>query len=141
MNRAAKIFITSLPTTLFPHIHTLKVSLHGSLAATGLGHMTPHSVLLGLMGEDPVSVEVGRLGVVMDEVKAVGEVLLGVGEGGKRVKFDVNKDLVSPPRISYPTRIRGDEGLIIDMAFEPITCSSEWGSIHRIQRPGRHASY
>jgi hypothetical protein len=74
--------------------------------------MTPHSVLLGLMGEDPVSVEVGRLGVVMDEVKAVGEVLLGVGEGGKRVKFDVNKDLVSPCRVSYHTRIREDEGLM-----------------------------
>ena len=98
ISRAAKIFITSLPTTLIPHIHTLKVSLHGSLAATGLGHMTPHAVLLGLMGEDPVSVEVGRLGVVMDEVKAVGEVLLGVGKGGKRVKFDINKDLVSPSR-------------------------------------------
>jgi hypothetical protein len=52
------------------------------------------------MGEDPVSVEVGRLGVVMDEVKAVGEVLLGVG---KRVKFDINKDLVSPrhPQTRY----------------------------------------
>lgn len=57
--------------------------------------MTPHSVLLGLMGEDPVSVEVGRLGVIMDEVKAVGEVLLGVGQGGRRVKFDLKKDLVS----------------------------------------------
>lgn len=46
------------------------------------------------MGEDPLSVEVGRLGVVMDEVKAVGEVLLGVGKGGKRVKFDLDRDLV-----------------------------------------------
>jgi len=105
MHRAAKIFITSLPATLIPHIHTLKVSLHGSLAATGLGHMTPHSVLLGLMGEDPVSVEVGRLGVVMDEVKAVGEVLLGVGNGGKRVKFDVIKDLVSLSSSRLKTRI------------------------------------
>ena len=136
-NRAAKIFITSLPTTLIPHIHTLKVSLHGSLAATGLGHMTPHAVLLGLMGEDPVSVEVGRLGVVMDEVKAVGEVFLGVGKGGKRVKFDINKDLVSPSR----TRIREDEGLIEDMAFEPITCSSEWCSIHSLQRVRGHARH
>jgi hypothetical protein len=103
--------------------------------------MTPHSVLLGLMGEDPVSVEVGRLGVVMDEVKAVGEVLLGVGKGGKRVKFDVNKDLVSPCRVSYHTRMREDEGLIADMAFKPITCSSEWCSIHSVQRVGRHSSH
>jgi len=61
--------------------------------------MTPHAVLLGLMGEDPVSVEVGRLGVIMEEVKAVGEVLLGVGKGGKRVKFDIKKDLVSHLRL------------------------------------------
>ena len=94
VSRAAKIFVLSIPPALVPHIHALKVSLHGSLAATGLGHMTPHSVLLGLMGEDPESVEVGRLGVVMDEVKAVGEVSLGVGKGGKRVKFDLDKDLV-----------------------------------------------
>ena len=52
------------------------------------------------MGEDPETVEVGRLGVVMDEVKAVGEVCLGVGKGGKRVKFNLDKDLVSPP--SFP---------------------------------------
>lgn len=97
-DRAAKIFILSIPPAMVPHIHALKVSLHGSLAATGLGHMTPHSVLLGLMGEDPESVEVGRLGVIMDEVKAVGEVFLGVGKDGKgkRVKFDLEKDLVRP---------------------------------------------
>lgn len=65
--------------------------------------MTPHSVLLGLMGEDPESVEVGRLGVIMDEVKAVGEVFLGIGEGGKRVKFDLDKDLVSTGRLGIVT--------------------------------------
>ncbi|ORY23367.1 serine dehydratase alpha chain-domain-containing protein [Naematelia encephala] len=91
--RAAKIFTHSLPPTLTPHIHTLKVSLHGSLAATGLGHMTPHAVLLGLMGEDPESVQVGRLGVIMDEVKAVGEVALGLKDGSNRVKFDLERDL------------------------------------------------
>ena len=32
--------------------------------------MTPDATLLGLMGEDPETVEVGRLEKVMDEVKA-----------------------------------------------------------------------
>ena len=76
------------------HIHTLKVSLHGSLAATGMGHMTPHSVLLGLMGESPETVQVGRLAKVMDEVGAVGEIELGLQDGTKRVKFDLKRDLV-----------------------------------------------
>lgn len=71
----------------------LKVSLHGSLAATGMGHMTPHAVLLGMMGEDPETVEVGRLSRVMDEVRAVGQIDLGLDGGHKRVKFDLEKDL------------------------------------------------
>jgi hypothetical protein len=60
-----------------------------------MGHMTPHAVLLGLMGEDPQTVEVGRLGKVMDEVRAVGEVELGLAETKQRVKFDLERDLVS----------------------------------------------
>lgn len=99
---AAKIFITSLPAALTPHIHSIKISLHGSLAATGMGHMTPHSVLLGLMGEDPESVEVGRLGRVLDETKGIGQVVLGVEGGGRRVKLDLDKDLVSASKASCP---------------------------------------
>lgn len=74
--------------------------MHGSLAATGIGHMTPDATLLGLMGEDPETVEVGRLEKVMDEVKAAGGLSLGFGsdvEGNKRVKFDLDKDLASFP--------------------------------------------
>ena len=93
--RAARIFTHSLPAALIPHIHSLKVSLHGSLAATGMGHMTPHAILLGLMGEDPETVETSRLGKVLDEVKAVGEVELGFDGLKKRVKLDLDQDLVS----------------------------------------------
>ncbi len=58
--------------------------------------MTPHAVLLGLMGQDPETVEVGRLGRVMNEVRDVGEVGLGISDGKvQRVKFDLNKDMVS----------------------------------------------
>ena len=61
-----------------------------------MGHMTPHAVLLGLMGEDPENVDTTRLGKVLDEVKAVGEVDLGLAESKtQRVKFSIEKDLVS----------------------------------------------
>jgi hypothetical protein len=62
---AANVFIHSLPSILGAHGNSLKVSLHGLLAATGMGHMNPHAVLLGLMGEDPATVEVGRSGRVI----------------------------------------------------------------------------
>lgn len=97
--RAARIFLHSLPHSLYSHIHSLKISLHGSLAATGMGHMTPHATFLGLMGEDPETVPVGRLEKVMDEVKEAGSFELGLPEGydGVRVKFDLGRDLVRPP--------------------------------------------
>ncbi|RSH92037.1 hypothetical protein EHS25_009408 [Saitozyma podzolica] len=106
--RAAKIFVHSLPPSFAPHVHSLKVSLHGSLAATGMGHMTPHAVLLGLMGEDPQTVEVGRLGKVMDEVRAVGEVELGLAEKKQRVKFDLERDLTwhLNPLPAHPNGLR-----------------------------------
>lgn len=94
-HRAAKIFVHSLPENIHADIVSLKCSLHGSLAATGMGHMTPHATLLGLMGEDPETVEVGRLEKVMDEVKDAGGLTLGVGHEGKRVKFNLERDMVS----------------------------------------------
>ncbi|KAL7419223.1 hypothetical protein Q5752_006060 [Cryptotrichosporon argae] len=106
--RAAKIFAHSLPRRLHGAIHSLKASLHGSLAATGMGHMTPHAVLLGLMGEDPESVEVGRLARVMDEVRAVGEVELGLEHGKTRVRFDLDRDLTwhLNPLPAHPNGLR-----------------------------------
>ena len=61
-----------------------------------MGHMTPHSVLLGLMGEEPELVQVGRLAKVMEEVGAVGEIELGFSGTNKRVKLSLERDLVSP---------------------------------------------
>lgn len=93
---------------MYPHIHSLKISLHGSLAATGMGHMTPHATLLGLMGEDPETVPVGRLERVMDEVRAAKGFELGLpkvnaseGAEGVRVRFDLDRDLVSSLSLRY----------------------------------------
>lgn len=57
--------------------------------------MTPDAVLLGLTGDDPESVEVGRLRVIMEEIRTVGEIELGLAGGARRrVKLDLAKDLV-----------------------------------------------
>jgi hypothetical protein len=40
-------------TLLYQQITTLKITLHGSLAATGKGHMTPEAILMGLEGDEP----------------------------------------------------------------------------------------
>ena len=44
-------------------IHSITVLLYGSLAKTGKGHGTDIAVMLGLMGYDPETIDVG----IMDE--------------------------------------------------------------------------
>jgi hypothetical protein len=102
-----------------------------------MGHMTPHAVLLGLLGEDPENVEVGRLGRIWDEVDGVGEILLGTKGEGRRVKFDLGKDLVGLQ--SVPLFL--NKLMRIDLALESSTCSSEWSAIHTIQQRRRYVSY
>lgn len=99
--------------------------------------MTPHSVLLGLMGESPETVQVGRLAKVMDEVGAVGEIELGLPDGTKRVKFDLKRDLVSSAGMRPQTTV----WLIADMAFEPFTRPSERTAIYSLQRSGRYVGH
>ena len=95
--------------------------------------MTPHAVLLGLMGEDPESVEVGRLSRVMDEVKSVGE----IGLGSQRLKFDLIRDLVSFSRKSGTFMMLN----WLELAFEPSSRPSERITIHGIRRKGRYVGY
>ncbi|RWX79369.1 L-serine ammonia-lyase [Neorhizobium lilium] len=52
----------------------LKVSLHGSLAFTGIGHGTGRAVVLGLMGEEPQNVDPDRMDEIIDGVERTGQV-------------------------------------------------------------------
>jgi len=60
--RAAQRFTAMLETRgLLASVKSLKVLLYGSLAKTGKGHGTDVAVLMGLAGEDPVTVPVEQL--------------------------------------------------------------------------------
>ncbi|HBM43806.1 MAG TPA: L-serine ammonia-lyase [Halomonas sp.] len=65
--RAARDFVMALPEA---PVSRLVVRLHGSLAATGVGHGTDNAVVMGLMGEMPESIEpdsiAGRLAALDD---------------------------------------------------------------------------
>ncbi|WP_430782739.1 L-serine ammonia-lyase [Actinoplanes sp. G11-F43] len=52
--RAAALFAARLPKD---RVGTVRAELFGSLGATGHGHGTPRAVLLGLMGENPETVD------------------------------------------------------------------------------------
>jgi L-serine dehydratase len=68
--KAALKFIDQLrEKQLLSRLTQIKVLLYGSLAKTGKGHGTDIAVMLGLMGEDPVSIEVNSIEGKLDAIK------------------------------------------------------------------------
>lgn len=70
----------------------LKVSikLYGSLSLTGKGHATDTAVVLGLLGKDPVRMDVAKIPSLIATVKKKKTLLLG---GLKEIPFDFDLDI------------------------------------------------
>lgn len=100
---AAKRFLKDVREGDWPRppqaeVDRIGVSLHGSLAFTGKGHGTDRAVILGLMGEEPHSVD----------LDAVEDILASAHEekripGAPELNFDPEKDLV----FDYDNRLPG----------------------------------
>ena len=76
---AANRFLDHILSDVWPrpanaHITQIKVSLHGSLAYTGIGHGTGRAVILGLMGERPDQVDPDQMDVIIEGVEKSGRV-------------------------------------------------------------------
>ena len=60
--RAARMFLLKLQDEgVLPHVRRVRCTLHGSLGATGHGHGSDKAVLLGWMGHEPDTVDVGQI--------------------------------------------------------------------------------
>lgn len=55
-------------------VSAIKVSLHGSLAFTGIGHGSGRAVLLGLMGERPDRVDPDAMDAMIAQIETTGRV-------------------------------------------------------------------
>ncbi len=87
-------------------VTALRVTLHGSLAFTGVGHGTGRAVVLGLMGEQPHTVDPDR----MDEIVATVERTRRVTpEGHPGYDFDPASDLVYDRKRPLPGHANGME--------------------------------
>ncbi|KAJ1306861.1 hypothetical protein OPQ81_007846 [Rhizoctonia solani] len=90
--RAARIFIVDLQDLgLLDKTCTLKVTLYGSLAATGKGHMTPQALLMGFEGSDPETVDTGTINSRYDAILENKSLNLG---GVRRIKYDMDRDML-----------------------------------------------
>lgn len=76
-------------------VAAIKVSLHGSLAHTGIGHGSGRAVILGLMGERPDLVDPDRMDAIIDEVERTGRV---TPPGHPSYAFQPKTDLSSTRR-------------------------------------------
>ncbi|MFZ4850747.1 MAG: L-serine ammonia-lyase [Caldilinea sp.] len=78
--KAARLFAQRLARDgRLPQVAAVRTELFGSLGATGKGHGTDKAVILGLMGEEPETVDTTRVVERIDTVRAAQQLaLLGV---------------------------------------------------------------
>ncbi|MBO6716635.1 MAG: L-serine ammonia-lyase [Rhizobiaceae bacterium] len=92
-------------------IAALKVSLHGSLAFTGVGHGSDRAVLLGLDGKTPESVDPDQSDSDIERIKAEKRVS---PPGHPGYRFDPETDLV----LDKKNPLRGHANGMTFMAFD-----------------------
>ncbi|KAK6216017.1 glycylpeptide N-tetradecanoyltransferase [Pestalotiopsis sp. IQ-011] len=96
--RAGNIFITDLQETgLLQQVEKIHISIYGSLALTGEGHMTPSALVLGLESADVETVDTAYVPERFEQIKKEKKLFLGHGlpEGkgkGKEISFDYDVD-------------------------------------------------
>src|SRR3990167_10223788 len=88
--RAANAFLREHSEHEFQKIENIKISLHGSLAFTGIGHGTNKAILMGLCGELPESIDPFKMDERVETICKTKKLnLLGKHE----IHFDHSKDL------------------------------------------------
>lgn len=94
--RAGNIFVADLvEANLLEKVHKIRVSIYGSLALTGEGHMTPSAILLGLESADVETVDTAYVPERFAEIKEKKKIILGhgLGEGkGREIAFDYDRE-------------------------------------------------
>lgn len=89
--RIAARFVQALARDgLLDSVTRIAVQLQGSLALTGVGHGSPDAVLLGLMGEEPDTVDPDRVTTLVAAVRTDKRLTL---PGGRVIAFDPPGDL------------------------------------------------
>jgi L-serine dehydratase len=113
--RAALRFLSELhDNQLFTQVKNIKVMLYGSLAKTGKGHGTDVAVMLGLLGEDPVTTDTSLLGFkiknienTVDEGNSNGGKGMLLLDGKKPIPFRPYEDIIFFNDISLPFHPNG----------------------------------
>jgi len=89
--RAAQRFLQTLLTKYtLKNVKAVQILLYGSLAKTGKGHGTDIAVILGLCGEDPVTIDVNSITPKINEINTSKKLLLNKEAA---IDFDPSTDV------------------------------------------------
>ncbi|MGH1370814.1 MAG: L-serine ammonia-lyase [Cellvibrionaceae bacterium] len=90
--RAANRFLAAFASLeLSSQTLSLRVTLYGSLAATGDGHGTPQAVILGLLGHEPENINPDKVDHYLESVEKSGKIITQTGQ-----EFHFDKTRISP---------------------------------------------
>jgi len=90
--RAAERFLEECRQAgLLSKANHVRVDLYGSLSLTGKGHATDYAVMLGLSGQDPVTIPVDQIDAIVHSIKTNHTLLLG---NEIEINFEPNRDIV-----------------------------------------------
>ncbi|POS76644.1 L-serine ammonia-lyase [Diaporthe helianthi] len=116
--RAGNIFVTDLVEAGLLHkVHKIRISIYGSLALTGEGHMTPSALILGLESADVESVDTAYVPARFAEIKATKKLFLGQGlpsGKGKEIDFDYDREFVWEWGKKLPMHSNGMRFMVFD---------------------------
>ncbi len=90
---------------LADRVAAIRVELFGSLGATGHGHGSVPAVVLGLLGEDPETVDPSATTSIVDRVRQTGKLALGGSANSavaREIDFDVDNAIVLHRRKRLP---------------------------------------
>ncbi|GER59214.1 L-serine ammonia-lyase [Patiriisocius marinus] len=89
--RAAQMWIKKLQLREnFTGVASVQVNLYGSLSLTGKGHATDIAVIMGLMGTDPVTVEIDSIQPAIDQLKLNNILKLN---NEKEIEFNISENI------------------------------------------------
>lgn len=110
--RAAHTFVeTLIRKELIEDVAHLRCELFGSLGATGKGHGSDNAVLLGLLGENPETVNTESINAVVSEIKSQKKLSLF---GKWPIAFNDKEDLILYKKRSLPLHANGMRFTAID---------------------------
>jgi len=104
--RAGRLFRKQLESRAEAHPgESITVTLYGSLAHTGKGHLTDHAVVAGLFGYGPEDLEDRPMSVLYEEAVTAGVLLLSSGGRAFQPERDIVFDQETPPE-PHPNTLR-----------------------------------